>query len=606
MGESNVSPPSAPATRLALFLLDVEGPTPNPDTRTTRESLPRLTCHARGFRFHTPSHKPHHSAQLSSFAHLTYLLATRTASDLQCTATMNETASENSESNEDGYLEALFELYKREAEGNEFELAAEFITQEQLELERSACALLSEAQKADASMIRQLNEQAQEIRCSSIHINQFAKKHYQNKMPWTYIDGGTRIVALLSDCYEVIRSLETNNDSSGDQWVVPSSFERYTRKYLVNESFLAHVLLFSVSQVPVLIYGKSGLITNDGEDPAAMRDIWQTLATPISSVYFDSPGMYLYGRRVARHEGACLFRVRWYGDKKPKGDQLLFLELKTHHEKWVIDKSLKQRVALRERDMATLLARDGAEWDRTFIEDLIHLATPALNGDDLDEAVGLLYQIRRLITEKDLRPCVRTRYLRLALQSKETNACRITIDRDITMTDESSAPLGQWSVQKEESKTVDTVKVPNAVLEVKLTENDNPAFLQELLEIQAIQDGYKFSKYLTGAIKFHFDKVKTMPYWAALPVFDELFCRKVPESDKARVTSSCESRKTPPQCSRKYSNFSLASLRRRSTSSTVSVLPSTQQDLSKLRRVRIEVGLGVLFQYNASIQLLTP
>ena len=224
----------------------------------------------------------------------------------------------------------------------------------------------------------------------------------------------------------------------------------------------------------------------------------------------------------------------------PQGDQLLFLELKTHHESWTWDKSVKQRVSLRERDMTILLARDGAEWDTAFVENLIHLATPTLQGDDLREAVGLLYQIRKLILKKDLRPCVRTSYLRMAFQSTDSNARRLTVDRDITMSDESKATLGQWCVPENVSKTIDTVKVPNAILEVKLAESDDSGFVDELLQIGALQDGHKFSKYLTGAMKVHSDKVKTMPYWAVLPLFDELFGRKETKPEDPPVLSHSE------------------------------------------------------------------
>lgn len=119
----------------------------------------------------------------------------------------------------------------------------------------------------------------------------------------------------------------------------------------------------------------------------------------------------------------------------PQGDEILFLELKTHHESWISDKSIKQRISLRERDMAILLARDGSEWDKEFIENLLHLAMPTMQGNDLREAAGLLYQIRKLIIEKDLRPCVRTHYRRMAFQSNDSNARRLTIDRDIMVSD---------------------------------------------------------------------------------------------------------------------------------------------------------------------------
>lgn len=282
----------------------------------------------------------------------------------------------------------------------------------------------------------------------------------------------------------------------------------------------------SLAQYPK---GKSGLLTDDLNvekdrkiSKSDMRDIWDTMTTPITSIYFDSPNMYLYEHRIARNEGAKLFRVRWYGDK-PKGDELVFLELKTHHEQWIADKSVKQRVNLRERDMSKLLARDGAKWDRVFTEELVLAANPKLKGDDLQEAVQLLHQMRKLIIKRDLRPCVRTRYLRMAFQSAESNALRLTIDRNITMIDESSALLGEWSLPEEAMQTAETVRVPCAVFEVKLAGSDNPAFMERLLETGVLQDGHKFSKFLTGAATFHGETINTFPYWARLPMFKGMF-----------------------------------------------------------------------------------
>ena len=98
------------------------------------------------------------------------------------------------------------------------------------------------------------------------------------------------------------------------------------------------VLLKSVSELPLLVYGRSGLL-QEPKNPSK-EELWQSLASPISSVYFDSANMDLYKERIKRSEGAQLFRVRWYG-QKPKGNDQIFLELKTHHECWIDNKSGK-------------------------------------------------------------------------------------------------------------------------------------------------------------------------------------------------------------------------------------------------------------------------
>jgi len=92
---------------------------------------------------------------------------------------------------------------------------------------------------------------------------------------------------------------------------------------------------------------------------ASSGSIWTSaLTTSITSIYFDSSTMDLYSERLKRSEGAKLFRIRWYGPSKPRGDENVFLELKTHHECWIGDAYVKERVAIQEDDVAQLLAVD--------------------------------------------------------------------------------------------------------------------------------------------------------------------------------------------------------------------------------------------------------
>ena len=103
------------------------------------------------------------------------------------------------------------------------------------------------------------------------------------------------------------------------------------------------------------------------------------------------------------------------------------------------------------------------------------------------------------------------------------------------MSNESKATLGQLCTPENLSKSIVMVKVSNALLEVKLTTSDDSGFVNKLLQIGALQDGHKFSKYLTGAMKLHSDKIKSVPYWAALQLFDELFGWKVTKPEEPPI-----------------------------------------------------------------------
>ena len=197
--------------------------------------------------------------------------------------------------------------------------------------------------------------------------------------------GEGMLVVLLNDVHSILRDLggADNEDSeipthmqstsaeSGEKgkdgkWVPPSSFERVTTKYWVKEQDLSQVVLASITELPLLVYGRKGGRILDRKDiiqsdAAAAQSgnnnnaLWSSVTSSISSVYLDSPDSHLYNERLKRSEGAQLLRIRWYGNAKPSGDDIVYLELKTHHEKWLQDRSVKERCPIREKDVPQLL-----------------------------------------------------------------------------------------------------------------------------------------------------------------------------------------------------------------------------------------------------------
>ena len=113
--------------------------------------------------------------------------------------------------------------------------------------------------------------------------------------------------------------------------------------------------MITLTQNLILEIGKDA---SEVANVGAEENIWNTISTSITSIYFDSPGsMILYKDHIARVESAQLFRTRWYGNK-PSSNELIFLELKTHHEQWVQQNSVKERVALKACDLTEVLRCD--------------------------------------------------------------------------------------------------------------------------------------------------------------------------------------------------------------------------------------------------------
>jgi len=287
----------------------------------------------------------------------------------------------------------------------------------------------------------------------------------------------------------------------------------------------------AVKEAPLLVYGESGRLTKDQDLKRLEGDKLWNLASTISSVYFDSDDFRLYRERLARHEGAQLFRIRWYGDK-PSGDELVFLELKTHHEKWINTTSVKERVNIRERDVYFFLSTNFSTHDA---KDMVQSANPKLTGKSLTKAVDLLVTMHNLVIKFKLRPCVRSKYQRVAFQSPESNELRLTVDRNIVMIDETSAQPGAWCLPDSSIKDTMIKAVPYNVFEVKLAGSETPASIEELETQGVIIESAKFSKFLTGAAAFNSPKLKSLPYWSTDSKFQCLF---TPARDRSAVLSS--------------------------------------------------------------------
>lgn len=222
----------------------------------------------------------------------------------------------------------------------------------------------------------------------------------------------TSLACVVSDIYSSIKSAGAANTV----WQAPSSFERSTTKYWVKDENLTNLLVTCAQEAPLLVYGKKGPLTDPSKQSSDGDLLWGSLATRITSVYFDSPDMSLYTERLARAEGAQLLRARWYGDTMPRGEGIIFLELKTHHEKWVAQKSVKERASVREDDVSTFL--EPVAWKR---EDAEKMVLRASTPKDLSKATNLLLRMHNLVVKHKLTACVRSVYWRAAFQSPKSN-----------------------------------------------------------------------------------------------------------------------------------------------------------------------------------------
>eukprot|EP00977_Amphora_coffeiformis_P000354 scaffold98_cov172-Amphora_coffeaeformis.AAC.8 len=429
------------------------------------------------------------------------------------------------------------------------------------ELHRTAMELLEMSKELRARIQYLAHKYFTEMNQDS-HGHSMTLSERLNTKPWTP-SALSFLIIVLGDVFEALRELkDTSNKSSGPNvWVAPDAFERKTTKYWVEDESLPELLLTCVGEVPLLVYGKSGRLSNEIqiEDKTAISTdtLWGNFSTKISSVYFDSPGLDLYRERLARREGAQLLRARWYG-KRPTSEEPVFLELKTHHESWVQAKSVKERAIILEKDMCAFLYPT-EKWNEDRARQALLRATPSMNETKLAKAVDLLLRMHSLVVEHRLRPCMRSTYQRLAFQSSKSNSIRLTLDRDVTVSDERSCPHGYWSVEDDNIifSPTDARVIPFAVFEIKLGEGQSSTALDELMDKQVILDASKFSKFLTGAATFNKDAVQTFPYWAEHPAFLSFFWADDRMTDSVEGSFIDATRRTTSSLS-DSSNFNFA------------------------------------------------
>eukprot|EP00899_Mesostigma_viride_P007379 jgi/Mesvir1/16642/Mv10177-RA.1 len=302
----------------------------------------------------------------------------------------------------------------------------------------------------------------------------------------------------LSDIYELVRQARDKAAGGDGVWVPPEVFSRSTTKYWVPPENVVALKRYLMKYLPVLIFGRDrkGDLANVQEKGLLhLND-----ASMISSVYMDNPAtLEMYEGRLRRDEGAQLFRTRWYGDQySATSTTEVYLERKTHHEKWVGQDSVKERFVLQYKHVRPLLS--GA----LAVDELVKWAVDEgkVKAAGVEKMEKLAKESVAEINRRSLAPVCIITYNRTAFQSDLSNEVRISLDTDLRMFSYSDAGAG------------DGAAFPYAILEVKL-QGDGPPWLDGLLNGPfGVREVWKFSKFLSAIAFLQPAQVKLNPhYW---------------------------------------------------------------------------------------------
>jgi SPX domain protein involved in polyphosphate accumulation len=154
--------------------------------------------------------------------------------------------------------------------------------------------------------------------CKTFYIN---RMHSQAWVRGDYSD----VVVRLSAIYSALRK-----DHTAEEKADPSqSFLRTTTKYWVKTEDVSRVKYAILKNLPVFLQK-----TSTGDSDSQLTN----------SVYLDNDQLELYHGRLVKAPGSIALRLRWYGAAEPT---TVFVERKTHRDKWVGEVSVKERFMVR-------------------------------------------------------------------------------------------------------------------------------------------------------------------------------------------------------------------------------------------------------------------
>ncbi|SMO47429.1 polyphosphate polymerase domain-containing protein [Gracilimonas mengyeensis] len=215
--------------------------------------------------------------------------------------------------------------------------------------------------------------------------------------------------------------------------------QRFELKYLINEQKAQNVRHFIKNYLDADEYG----ITQPQNSYS------------VHSLYLDSSNLKTYQDTINGNRNRFKIRIRHYGGEDQES---VYLEMKRRYDR-VITKA-RAKVPVKK------------------LEEIIYGPLPTMDHlvNQTEEQLRSLQQICRMIREINARPQIHVAYLREAYELEESNAVRITFDRDVT-----ASYTNSLSLRAEQDNPVN-VFGKTVILELKFT-NRYPHWMNELTQL---------------------------------------------------------------------------------------------------------------------------
>eukprot|EP00565_Helicotheca_tamesis_P009069 CAMPEP_0185725902 /NCGR_PEP_ID=MMETSP1171-20130828/2030_1 /TAXON_ID=374046 /ORGANISM="Helicotheca tamensis, Strain CCMP826" /LENGTH=752 /DNA_ID=CAMNT_0028394133 /DNA_START=50 /DNA_END=2305 /DNA_ORIENTATION=+ len=360
--------------------------------------------------------------------------------------------------------------------------------------------------------------------CKSFYVSRL---HSQAWVQGDYSD----IVVRLSSLYSALRQ----DHVVQEQQEASQSFLRSTSKYWIKTEDVSRVKYAVLRHLPVFLQK-----TSTGESDSQLTN----------SVYLDNDQLELYHSRLDKTPGAIALRLRWYGAGDPK---LVFVERKTHRDKWTGEVSVKERFMIDESEVEQVMnGTYPVEEKKQEMMDKL-----GLTDTEADEWELLARQCMQVISSKQLVPTMRTQYMRTAFQIPFDATVRVSLDTNLCMISERGYDLKNNSVWHRDSQKAlaynEITRFPHAILEVKLElSGENltpPKWVLDLQNSGMLYEVHKFSKFIHGCSVMMPEDVRCVPYW----VDDASVRESIIASGGGRILVRSESEMTESEKKKKHS-----------------------------------------------------
>lgn len=324
------------------------------------------------------------------------------------------------------------------------------------------------------------------VPCKAFYVSRI---HAQAWVRGDYSD----LVVRLSHIYAGLRDDQVADENKDQQ-----SFLRQTTKYWVKTEDVSRVKYYILRHLPVFLQNTS---TGDSDSQFT------------NSVYLDNDQLELYHGRLDKSPGAIALRLRWYGNGTPK---LVFVERKTHNDKWTGEVSVKERFTVDESEVHQVLTNTYPIEKKKKA-----MLAKGKSQKECDEWETLVREITQICVSKQLVPTVRTQCMRTAFQIPFDATVRISLDTNLCMISERGYELNgmktwhrnpEWILQPSE-----ITRFPHAVLEIKLElkggDMTAPKWVGDLQNSGLLYECHKYSKYCHGSAVLLPEDVRNVPYW---------------------------------------------------------------------------------------------